>query len=48
MSKKTKVIHCRVTEDEHQIIADAAQKVGLSITQFVVATALARTLELAD
>jgi uncharacterized protein (DUF1778 family) len=48
MPKKTKVIHCRVTEDKHKAIAEAAQKAGQSITQFVVATVLAQTQAPAD
>jgi uncharacterized protein (DUF1778 family) len=48
MSKKTKVIHCRVTEAEHKAIAEAAMAKGVSITRFVVLTVLAKTQAPAD
>lgn len=37
---KTKTIHCRLTEADHQTILEAAAKAGLSITQFVIRAAL--------
>jgi uncharacterized protein (DUF1778 family) len=37
---KSKVIHCRVTDDQHKTILDAAAKAGLSVTQFVLRAVL--------
>lgn len=37
---KSKVIHCRVTDDEHKAILAAAERAGLSITQYVLFAAL--------
>lgn len=39
---KTKVIHCRATEQEHKAISEAAKAEGLSITKFVMRAALDR------
>ncbi|TQE95451.1 MAG: DUF1778 domain-containing protein [Spiribacter salinus] len=48
MEQKNKVIHCRVTPAEHAAISMAAKDSGVSITQFVVRAALAKTPEPAD
>jgi len=45
---KNKVIHCRVTEDQQKAIAAAAADAGVSITQYVLTAALAKTPALAD
>lgn len=45
---KTKVVHCRVTEDQHKTILDAAAKAGLSVTQFVLRAALAEPAKAAN
>ena len=37
---KSKVIHCRLTEDQHSAIVEAAKKADLSITEFVVRAVL--------
>ena len=37
--KRTKVIHCRLTEDEHKMVVDAAKSADMSITQFVISAA---------
>lgn len=34
--KRNKVIHCRLTEDEHKRIVDAAKEHGVSITKFII------------
>lgn len=39
--KKDRVIHCRLTEAEHDMIRSKAEASGLSITQLVVRAALA-------
>jgi predicted HicB family RNase H-like nuclease len=39
---KEKVIHCRVTEDQHKAIKEAADQAGMSITNFVVRAAISR------
>jgi uncharacterized protein (DUF1778 family) len=46
--KKDKVIHCRVTGDEHAAITSAAQAAGLSVTQFVISAAKAQAQRSAD
>lgn len=38
---KSKVIHCRVTDDQHKTIAELAQSNGVSITEYVTRAALA-------
>jgi len=38
--KRTKVIHARLTPDEHDQIAKAAEEAGLSITRYVLRAAL--------
>ena len=37
---KTKVIHCRLTENQHSAIIEAAKAAGMSITEFVLRAAL--------
>ena len=41
--KRTKVIHARVTPEEHEQIAKAAEEAGLSITRYVLRAALGAT-----
>jgi len=41
--KRTKVIHARVTPEEHDQIAKAAEEAGLSITRYVLRAALGAT-----
>lgn len=48
MITKTKVIHCRVTPEEHEAIVKAAKKEGLSLTKFVVRAVLAEAQAPAD
>lgn len=38
---KAKVIHCRVTEDQHAAISEAARNAGKSLTEYVIRAALA-------
>jgi len=40
--KRTKVIHARVTPEEHEQIAKAAEEAGLSITRYVLRAALGK------
>lgn len=39
---REKVIHCRVTKDEHEQIAKAAEEAGLSITRYVLRQVLGK------
>lgn len=43
MAERNKIIHCRLTKDEHDAIKDRAAQLGQSITQYVVAAALAQS-----
>jgi len=37
---KTKVLHCRVTQEQHQAVYQAAKAAGVSMTQYVLAAVL--------
>lgn len=37
---KTKVLHCRVTQEQHQAVYQAAKTSGVSMTQYVLAAVL--------
>lgn len=39
---KDKVIHCRVTDEQHKAIKEAADAAQMSITAFVVHAAISR------
>lgn len=43
--KKDRVIHCRLTEAEHEAIKAKAEAAGLSITQLVIRAALSARAE---
>lgn len=38
--KKAKVLHCRVTQEQHQAVYQAAKAAGVSMTQYVLAVVL--------
>ena len=37
---KTKVLHCRITQEQHQAVYQAAKAAGVSMTQYVLAAVL--------
>jgi len=38
--KKAKVLHCRVTQEQHQAVYQAAKAAGVSMTQYVLSVVL--------
>lgn len=45
-SKKTKQIHILVTPEEHELLMRSAEKVGLTLSQYIVIVALNFELEI--
>jgi len=37
---KTKVLHCRITQEQHQAVYQAAKAAGVSMTQYVLTAVL--------